>query len=417
MRSRLTAPGGSRKGQRVHEPARSLLLTALLLGACGGANETVREGGVRSDASDREPDTGDETPRDGDAGEATGASQDGGQAPDRDAGTRDAASRDAAADAGGNQSGQDASSAMGNARRREVCGETTSFPNPLPSDTSKRKAEPVGSMTFGFIEGPVWLAAQGVLLFSDMNFSGGDAMGPPSRIRRLMPPATFDEFNPASNSNGLALAPDGSLLAATHDNQALSRFSMDGVARTQLTVLVDGKHFNSPNDLTVRSDGTVYFTDPDWQLGPRSSETKMTGVYRVSSPLSVTGENAAKLVEGTLQKPNGVALSPDEQTLYIGSQGNEIWKYPVQSDGALGARSKFADTGSSDGMAVDCAGNLYVASGTLEVFAPSGMKLGEITLDGDPSNAAFGGSDRKTLYITAGAKLYAIALNVPGFPY
>jgi gluconolactonase len=377
----------------------------------------VRDGAVRVDASDREADSGDEKPGDGDAGEATGTNLDGGSGSDRDAASRDAATRDAAREAGEAQAGQDAGSAMGNARRREICGEATSFPSPLPSDSEKRKAEPVGSMTFGFIEGPVWLAAQGVLLFSDMNFSGGDAMGPPSRIRRLKPPATFDEFNPSSNSNGLALAPDGSLLAASHDNQALSRFSMDGVARTQITVLVDGKHLNSPNDLTVRSDGTVYLTDPDWQLGPRTSETKMTGVYRVSAPLSVTGSNAATLVEGTLQKPNGVALSPDEQTLYVGSQGNEIWKYPVMSDGSLGTRSKFAETGSSDGMAVDCAGNLYVASGTLEVFAPSGMKLGEITLDGDPSNAAFGGSDRKTLYITAGAKLYAITLNVPGFPY
>ena len=112
-----------------------------------------------------------------------------------------------------------------------------------------------------------------------------------------------------------------------------------------------------------------------------------------------------------------MALSPDEKTLYVGSEGNEIWKYPVNNDGSLGGRNKFAETGSSDGMAVDCAGNLYVASNAIKVFAPGGMKLGEISVGVTPSNAAFGGADRKTLYITAGDKLYSIGLNVPGFPY
>jgi gluconolactonase len=388
-------------------------LSLLFLLACGGANEARRDGGTRLDAAEHEEDAGDESPPDHDAASNDTALKDAGNADDRDAAVHDASTRDANA----SEAGQDASVPPAGSRRAQVCGDATSFPDPLPSDMSKRKAQPVGSMSFGFIEGPVWIAAQGVLLFSDMDFGGGDAMGPPSRIRRLKPPATFDEFSPSSNSNGLALAADGAVLAATHDNQALSRFNVDNGTRTPLKVLADGKHFNSPNDLTVRSDGTVYLSDPDWQLGPRTSETKTTGVYRVPAPLNQSGDNAAKLVEGTLTKPNGVALSPDEQTLYVGSQGNEIWKYPVLADGSLGPRTKFADTGSSDGMAIDCAGNLYVASGTFEVFAPSGTKLGEITLDGDPSNAAFGGADRKTLYITAGAKLYAITLNVPGFPY
>jgi gluconolactonase len=278
----------------------------------------------------------------------------------------------------------------------------------------------VGNESFGFIEGPVWIAEQGVLLFSDMDFDSDDnAKGPPSQIWRLKPPASFDSFAASSRSNGLALFTDGSLLAATHDNQGLSRFDLTTAVRTPLAVLSDGKHLNSPNDLAVRSDGTVYLTDPDWQLGPRTSETKRTGVYRIAPPLRNSGTNQAILVDGTLNKPNGIALSPDEKTLYVGSSGNEIWKYPVQEDGSLGARSKFADTGASDGLAVDCAGNLYVTAGGVQVFAPGGSKLGEISLPGgaSPSNAAFGGADRKTLYITAGSRLYSIRLNVPGFPY
>ena len=301
--------------------------------------------------------------------------------------------------------------------RAQVCGDAVSWPAPLPSEMSAREAKPVGSTTFGFIEGPVWIAEQGVLLFSDMDFTGGDAMGPPARIRRLKPPTTFDDFSPSSNSNGLALSHGGSLLAATHDNQALSLFDLTTAARTKISVLTDAKHFNSPNDLTVRSDGTVYFTDPDWQLGPRSSETKTTGVYRVPAPLSGSATNNALLLDGSLDKPNGIALSPDERTLYVGSSGKEIWKYLVQEDGSVGARSKFAETGGSDGFAVDCAGNLYVTSDTVEVLAANGTKLGEITLADTPSNAAFGGADRKTLYITAGSRLYSIHLNVPGFPY
>ncbi|MFT3926881.1 MAG: SMP-30/gluconolactonase/LRE family protein [Myxococcales bacterium] len=320
---------------------------------------------------------------------------------DRDAAGQDAAEPDAQAPSG----------------RDTICGQATSWPAPLPAQPAARKAMPVGTQTFGFIEGPVWIHDRGELLFSDMDFNASDAAGPPARIRRLRPPTKFDDFVLASNGNGLALYDDDTLIAATHDNQGLSLFDLTSAVRTKLEVSAAGKHLNSPNDLTVRSDGTVYFTDPDWQLGPRSSETKITGVYRVSPPLEPGRALEAQVVEKTLSKPNGIALSPDERTLYVGSQDSEIRKYPLAADGSLGQRSKFADTGSSDGFAVDCAGNLYVTSGTVEVFSPQGEKLGDVTLDDTPSNAAFGGADRQTLYITAGSRLYSIHLNVPGFPY
>jgi gluconolactonase len=303
--------------------------------------------------------------------------------------------------------------------RTRVCGTATSWPAPLPESGDKRVAARVTSQNFKFIEGPIWIAERGVLLFSDLDFGGGDTLGPPSKIWRLSPPATIDTFVASSGSNGLALMPDGSLLAATHDTRSLSMFDLASGKRTDLTVRFGGKRFSSPNDIAVRSDGTVYFTDPDWQLGPkRTKEIPQTSAYRIKPPVRGGQPLEALPFEQTLDKPNGIALSPDERTLYLGSTGNEVWKFDVQPDGSLQNRREFAKTGASDGMTVDCAGNLYVASGTVEVFAPSGQRLGEIRTAGEePSNMAFGGPDRKTLYITARAGLYAITLNVPGYPY
>jgi gluconolactonase len=340
-------------------------------------------------------------------GDATSKPMEGGQG-SGDGAVRDGASatRDAGGDAGG----------TGRSLRDRACGAQQSYPNPLPPE-GQRKAQPVGTMSFGFIEGPLWLAELGVLLFSDMDFSGGNAMGPPARIRRLTPPAAFSVFAPSSNSNGLALDTDGRILAATHDNQGLSWFDAATGARTPIEVRSAGKHLNSPNDLAVRSDGTIYLTDPDHQRGARPAEITIRGLYRLRPPLTTSGANEALLLDGTLTQPNGVALSPDEKTLYVGSSGSEIWKFAVAADGSVSDRTKFADTGASDGLSVDCAGNLYVTSGDVEVFAPDGTRVGNITLDGMPTNVAFGGTDRKTLYITAGARLYSIQLNVPGFPY
>ncbi|HMI93428.1 MAG TPA: SMP-30/gluconolactonase/LRE family protein [Polyangiales bacterium] len=294
-----------------------------------------------------------------------------------------------------------------------VCPQGTAFGSPLPGGSPSATMVQGGFM---FIEGPVWVADKGWLLFSDMDFGGGDAMGPKSRIRRLVPPSTFDVFVEQANSNGLALDLDGAVLACTHDLQTLSRYLPANGMRETRSLTYMGKHFNSPNDLTVRSDGIAYFTDPDWQLGPRSNETGMTGVYRVNT------DDSVQLVEGTLQKPNGIALSPDEKTLYVGSSQAEIYAYPVNPEGGVGAKSVFARPGGSDGMTVDCAGNLYVAgSDSVKVYAPSrgadDPPLGMISVGVTTSNVAFGGSDRKTLFITAGNTLYSIVLQVPGLPY
>jgi gluconolactonase len=267
---------------------------------------------------------------------------------------------------------------------------------------------------FRFLEGPVWLDSPAALLFSDMDFAGGDSRGPPSRMWRLQPPDAFAVLAADANTNGLALDVDGSVLACTHDVQSLSRFDPVSGARVTLDLRWMGHHFNSPNDLVVRSDGSVYFTDPNYQLGARSSETGMTGVYRL------TPENEVELVTAQLDQPNGIALSLDEHTLYVGSAGSDVMMYDVADDGSVQADAGkvFASPGASDGMTVDCAGNLYViADKFVHVFSSAGATLGRIELPEQPSNVAFGGSDHRTLYITASTGLYSVRGGVPGLPY
>jgi len=290
------------------------------------------------------------------------------------------------------------------------------FGDPLPAEGQRMAAIVPGLQAgFVFIEGPLWLAEQGALLFSDMDFGAPDSgMGPPARIRRYTPPSSFDVFVEHGNSNGLALDLEGDVLACTHDQQTLSRYDSATAARSTLTTLrYDGSRFNSPNDLTVRSDGTVYFTDPDWQLGGRDSETGDTNVYRV------TPGGAVELVTSMLDKPNGIALSSDEGTLYVGSAGSDILAFAVNTDGSVGNSRVFASAGGgTDGFAIDCAGNVYATGGSqVQVWSSAGEKLGDISVPQGPTNAAFGGADRRTLFITAQSGLYSIQLQVPGLPY
>jgi gluconolactonase len=273
---------------------------------------------------------------------------------------------------------------------------------------------------FSFLEGPVWIADPGYLLVSDLGAATGAEQVQPSTIYRLAPPAAAETFVAASGSNGLALSPDGQqIIAATHDNRAVSAFRLTDGARTVVAAGYQGLAFNSPNDVAVRADGVVYFTDPNFQRGRRPDAMRgRTGVFRV-----VNGQVA--LVDNTVRQPNGIALSPDGHTLYVGAYGeNRIYAYAVQPDGSTGARSVFATIASPDGVTVDCAGNVYWVShneGRVHVFSPAGAELGTISSGPEATNAAFGGPDRRTLFITAGRGgdygIYSIPLGVPGYPY
>jgi gluconolactonase len=294
--------------------------------------------------------------------------------------------------------------------RTPICPAGTQWGAPLASPTIT--AAPLNT-SFKFIEGPVWIAELSALFFSDMDFSLGNTAGWIVLMHKYTPPSTFEDFIPMANTNGLAVGANGQILACTHDQQTLSYFDPVTKARTTLPLTYMGKHFNSPNDLAVRSDGHIYFTDPDYELGNRPSETKMQGVYHVAP------DNTVTLIEGSLRQPNGIALSPDGKTLYIGSLTGMLLKYPVMADGSTGPASPFASINGPDGMSVDCAGNVYVtsASGTVVVLSPGGAVIGTIQGLSQPSNLAFGGSGRKTLFISGGSTLYSAPVNVPGYPY
>jgi gluconolactonase len=174
--------------------------------------------------------------------------------------------------------------------------------------------------------------------------------------------------------------------------------------------------------LTIRSDGTIYFSDPDFQA-PSPDPQSAQRLYRVPPGGQPAPEAAVT------QQPNGVTLSPDEKTLYVSGSG-QLSKFAVMTDGSLGTGSNFlmSGQGKGDGMAVDCAGNLYVSGvdADLHVYSPAGMEIGTIIVGtgGDKlqstTNVAFGGTDHKTLYITGLGNtrgLFKIALNVSGKPY
>jgi gluconolactonase len=294
-------------------------------------------------------------------------------------------------------------------------------PRALPAFCQGVSAEPVPATAkaelvkdgFVFVEGPVWSDQAGAFFFSEMDFNSPGPNGPPSKIHRLVLPKAFEVFIPDAGSNGLAIDAQG-LVACTHDTQTLSRYDLQTKQRSVLVSDFQGKHFNSPNDVAIHSAGHVYFSDPNWQLNGRHSDTGITGLYWRKP----SGE--VLLVDGDLKQPNGVTLSPDETKLYVGALEGGVNVYPVLADGSLGPRQHFADVQEPDGMAIDCAGRLFVAShapGKLIVLAPDGKQIGVIDVAPKTTNAAFGGPDHKTLLITAGTGVYSLRVATPGLPY
>ncbi|MEV6872356.1 SMP-30/gluconolactonase/LRE family protein [Amycolatopsis sp. NPDC051128] len=298
------------------------------------------------------------------------------------------------------------------------CTPGTTYGQPLPT---RAVASQLIRGGFNFLEGPTWDQRTGTLLLSNMQNPTGPQGVQPSAVLRYTPPATFETFIADAGSNGLAITADGGrVLAATHDNRTVSSYSLTDRTRATVAANYLGRAFNSPNDLTIGKDGTTYFTDPNFQRGNRADEQGgRTGVFRVR-------DGVVSLVDDTLRQPNGAVLSPDGRTLYVGATGsNAIMKYTVFADGTTGNRTTFASIRTPDGATVDCAGNLYWASydeGLVYVFSPSGARLGTISAGRNTTNAAFGGPDGRTLYITSGVSgggfgLYQTRLNVPGNPY
>ena len=254
-----------------------------------------------------------------------------------------------------------------------------------------------------FTEGPQWREATGDLVFSDIpantiyRYSGSGA----PVIHRM----------PSGNANGLAVDNAGALLAAEHGSRSVTR---DGVA---IASTFEGKPLNSPNDVVVASDGTIYFTDPPYGLSnPSMSAQQFNGVYRLSPSGTLTAEHRGDL---NATRPNGIGLAPDGKTVYVAdTQDGRVYRFAVGADGALAGRTLFASTqGNPDGLAIDTGGNVFVTTtGGVEVFSPAGTRWGNIATPMAPANCAFGGADRQTLYITARTALYRVRLANPGLP-
>jgi gluconolactonase len=258
---------------------------------------------------------------------------------------------------------------------------------------------------FAFTEGPVWVP-DGYLLFSDI---------PGNRIHQYSPEGGVEIWRePSGNANGLTLDRQRRLIACEHGNRRVSRTEADGMVVT-LADRYQGGRLNSPNDVVVSADGSIYFTDPPYGIEAQQREQPCNGLYRI-----LPDSGLERLVED-FDRPNGLAFSPDETLLYVNdSPRRHVRVFDVRPDGALGRSRIIADMdhpqpGSPDGMKIDVQGHLYVAGATgVWVFEPDGTHLGVIVTPERPSNCAWGDADAQTLYITARTSLYRIRTKVAG---
>jgi gluconolactonase len=272
--------------------------------------------------------------------------------------------------------------------------------SPVPSGAVAEKL----ASGFVFVEGPVWHDSVG-LLFSDMT---GNKV-----IRWTETTGAVEFLNPSNNANGLAYDSTGRLLLAQTGLRRIARRGSDG-GMSPLATLYGGKKLNSPNDIVVKSDGAIFFTDPPFNIpSGQHQELSFSGVYRISP------SGGLQLLDSTLALPNGICFSPDESKLYVDeSQQRIIYVWDVVHDSVITNKRVFAritPSGYADGMKVDTAGNLY-CTGPLGiwVFGPTGTLLDTILVAETPTNCNWGGADRKTLFITAGRSLYRIRLAMTG---
>lgn len=256
-----------------------------------------------------------------------------------------------------------------------------------------------------FTEGPVW-HPEGYLLWSDI---------PPGIIYRWSEGQGRTVWRePSGHSNGLTLDRQGRLIACEHGNRRVSRTEADGTVVT-LADRYQGKRLNSPNDVVVKSDGSIYFTDPPYGVQDQDRELDFQGVYRIAPDGTLT------LLVKDFDKPNGLAFSPDEKTLYIDDSARKhIRAFDVLPDGTLANGRVFAEMdatkpGSPDGLKVDVNGNVYcTGAGGLNVFDPTGRWIGLIEFPEIPANVAWGGPDYTWLFITARTSVYRVRMKAPG---
>jgi gluconolactonase len=267
---------------------------------------------------------------------------------------------------------------------------------------------------FTFTEGPIWHPVEHYLLFSDM----------PADVRRRWDArgGVREVMRPSNKCNGMTYDADLNLIVCEHATSTVVRERPDG-RREVVASHFDGMELNSPNDLCIHSDGSIYFSDPWYGRMPvygveRPRQLGFQGVYRVAP-----GGGAPQLLVNryTFDQPNGICFSPDERLLYVNDtvQAN-IRVFEVKADGSLGFGRTFAsglksdrEPGVPDGMKCDSSGNVWVtAPGGVWVFAPSGDLLGQVRIPELASNLHWGGDDWRTLFVTATHSVYAVKTKV-----
>jgi gluconolactonase len=337
---------------------------------------------------------------------ATGSSGRGGAQPDGAAGTAGASSNADAAVTVDADSSADASDATSTARKA-IC---PPGPYPAPMPGARQSVCATFKLAHNWTEGPVWVASEAAFFFS--NFQLDAATNYDGDIVKYTPATdTCEVWLANAGTNGMGVAADGNLLAAVNTTQSITEFNL---ATKTPKIIVDhymGKKFNAPNDLIVHSNGTIYFTDPDYQRGNRPQQLPLAA-YRID-PAGVIS-----LIEAG-SEPNGITLSPDERHLYIDlDTGGGLGVFDLDANGVPTAGPRpFA--GVTDGVAIDCAGDLYL-SAMGGIVNATGAAISTLP-GGGGTHATFGGVDGKTLFLVGDGSVLAqatdlaiIPMNLPG---
>ncbi|OFW42416.1 MAG: hypothetical protein A3J29_23345 [Acidobacteria bacterium RIFCSPLOWO2_12_FULL_67_14b] len=279
-------------------------------------------------------------------------------------------------------------------------------------------SEPIRELAAGYggdigpAEGPLWWAEGRYLLFNDIQTA--------RRMKYTPGQGASVAMEKTNEANGITRDVQGRLISAEHLTRRVTRYEPDG----SLTVVANsfqGKRLLRPNDVVVKSDGSIYFTDPGGTAAPEQWDVTLSGVYRVSPDLG-----SMSLIIDDMVRPNGLAFSPDENTLYVAdSRRRHVRAYDMLPNGTVAKETSrvFTDLGGPepgvpDGIKADTAGNLYSGGGGgLYIIDSRGRKLGRI-VHGQPAttNVAFGGDDWKTLYFTSRNALHSVNVKIAGVP-
>ncbi|MFD2936821.1 SMP-30/gluconolactonase/LRE family protein [Spirosoma flavum] len=287
---------------------------------------------------------------------------------------------------------------------------------------------------FVWTEGPIWVKDQAFLLFSDVPQNTIFKWTEKEGVTPFLKPSGYTGLGPYSEepgSNGLTIDPQGRLIACEHGDRRITAMPMNGSGgKRTLADNFNGKRFSSPNDVVAHSSGSYYFTDPPYGMPKKEKdpgrETAGWGVYRIA-PERAGVPGTVSIVVSDLTRPNGIALSPDEKTLYVAQSdplNPVVMAYPLQADGSVGkGRTIFGAEGMKkqgleggfDGMKVDRAGNLWVTGGNgVLVLSAAGDFLGHIKVGVATANCAWG-DDGSTLYITSDMYLCRIRTMAKGW--